>query len=242
MKLARKKVLITGGTRGIGRALAELLALEGCEVMVCGRDEESLHKVQRDLGVRGVVCDVSCAKDVAKLESVVRGELCGLDILINNAGVQYDHDVTAGLDELAAEREIAFNLMGPIFVTSALMPLLLSSPEAVVANLSSGLAYAPSPRSPVYAASKAGLSMWTHALRMQLAETGVRVVEVLPPLAATEMTKGRHEDAAPPADVANAIVAGLRSRRECIAIGKVRTLMTIHRLSPKLARRIMSKR
>ncbi len=199
-------------------------------------------KAQQELGVRGVVCDVSSSADVLRLEGVVRGELSGLDLLINCAAVQCHQDMTVGLDGLAAEREISVNLLGPIMVTGALLPLLLSSPVAIIANLSSMLGYAPSPRSPVYAASKAGLSTWSSALRMQLEETGVRVVEVLPPLVATDMTRGRDEGAAKPSEVAEAIVAGLRHRSERIVIGKARSLIAIHRLSPRLARRIMSSR
>ncbi|MCA9575972.1 MAG: SDR family NAD(P)-dependent oxidoreductase [Myxococcales bacterium] len=242
MTLARARVVITGGTRGIGRALAEALVQEGSEVLVCGRDDAALAAVRRDLGVRALRCDITDPADVARLADVVRAELCGVDLLINNAGRQVDHDVVTGLDMSAARDEVAVNLLAPIAVTAALMPLLLASSDAAVVNVSSALAFAPAPRSPVYAASKAGLAAWTHALRAQLEGTAVRVVDVVPPLVATDMTVGRHEGAVQPEAVAAAVVRGLTRRRTRVVVGKARALAAIHRVSPALARRMMRDR
>lgn len=242
MTLAFKKVLITGGSRGIGRALAEALGLEGCEVMICARDATRLREAQQELGARAICCDITRGDDIARLERAVRGELGGLDVLINNAGIQMAQDVVQGVDPELADRELAVNLAAPIHLTAAFMPLLLSSDRACIVNVTSAIAIAPSPRSPIYAASKAGLAAWTNAIRLQLAGTTVGVMEAVPPLVATDMTAGRQDGAVAPDGVAAAIVAGLRRGADRVLIGKARSLALVNRLSPALAGRIMAKR
>ncbi len=241
MSLALKKVLITGGSRGIGRALAEALVLQGAEVFVCGRSAANVAQVEQDLGVRGLVCDISSETERERLTSAVRAEFGGLDVLVNNAGMQVERDVTLGLDPAQVEGEVSLNLVAPIALTSALLPLLMSADDACIVNLTSALGLAPTPRSPVYSASKAGLIGWTHALRGSLVDSSVRVVEVVPPVVATDMTAGRHDGAMSPSDAAAAIVRGLQRRRERIVIGKARLLAAIHRLCPSLALRLMRK-
>ncbi|MEZ4234021.1 MAG: SDR family NAD(P)-dependent oxidoreductase [Polyangiaceae bacterium] len=240
--LALRKVLITGGTRGIGRALAEALVSEGAEVLVCGRSQEAVDATRRALGVRGVACDITNPRGRERLLSVVRGELAGLDVLVNNAGVQFEHDLCAGLDLERATREIDLNLIAPIALTQTLLPLLLASGDGCLVNLTSALGVVPAPRAPVYSATKAAFSAWSQAIRPRLAAQGVRVVEVIPPVVATEMTRGRQDGAISAEQAAQAILSGLCGSRERIVIGKARALLAIHRLSPGLARRIVQDR
>lgn len=237
--LALKKVLVTGGTRGIGRALAEQLVQEGCEVMVCGSSREHVARVQQELGVRGIACDLSSAQDVERLASAVRGELGGLDMLINNAGVQCEQDLTAGFDLADARRELEINLVAPVALGQALLPVLMGSRSAVIANVTSALAFAPSSRAPIYCASKAGLAAFTSCLRQQLEDAGVKVVEIVPPLVATEMTVGRQTGAISPDEMAREIVQGLKSGRPRLLVGKARVLAAIHRVAPGLSERMM---
>jgi|GEM_PF-428827 len=238
----RRKILITGASRGIGLAMAEQLSLSGADVLICGRDATRLQGVAERLGVRAIRCDVTDEGDRARLEHSIRGELGGLDILINNAGVQLEQDVVDGLESVEVAKEVAVNLVAPIQLTSLMLPHLLASAAPQIVNITSGLAIAPSPRSPVYAASKAGLSTWTHALRLQLAHTPVNVLEVVPPVVATEMTLGRQTGALTPDEVARAVMAALVRRDSRLAIGKIRVLDLIYRLSPRLARRVMARR
>lgn len=240
--LSLRKVLITGGTRGIGRALAEALVNEGAEVLICGRSRDAVETTQRELGVRGIACDVTRERDRQRLASVVRGELCGLDVLIHNAGVQFDHDVLSGLDLDRVNQEIALNLTAPIALTDTLLPLLAASGNGCLVHLSSALGVVPTPRAPVYSATKAAFSAWTQAIRPRLATQGVRVVEVIPPVVATQMTQGRQVGAISAEQAAQAIVRGLRTRRERIVIGKAKALLAIHRLAPSIARRIIQGR
>ncbi|MCA9647006.1 MAG: SDR family NAD(P)-dependent oxidoreductase [Polyangiaceae bacterium] len=240
--MSLRKVLITGGTRGIGRALAEVLVHEGAEVLVCGRSRDAVEATQRELGVRGVACDITLERDRERLASVVRGELAGLDVLIHNAGVQHDHDVCNGLDLERATQELALNLSAPIALTDRLLPLLVASGDGCLVNVTSALGVVPSPRAPVYSASKAALSAWSQAIRPRLATQGVRVVEVIPPVVATEMTLGRQDGAISAEQAASAIVRGLRAQRDRIVIGKAKLLLAMNRVAPSLARRVIQGR
>ena len=218
------------------------MSAAGAEVLVLGRDRERLERVRGELGVRAVACDLAEPGERRNLWQVVERELGGLDVLVHNAGVQFDQAVRAGLDLAAVETEIAVNLTAPIEITSLLLPLLLEGEDPVVIHLTSALAWAPSARSPVYAATKAGLEAWTHALRLQLRDTAVRVLEVVPPLVATEMTAGRQDGAVEPSFVARGVLEALERGEERRVLGKARILDAVRRLSPALARRIVATR
>lgn len=242
MSLQGIRVLVTGGSRGIGRALCEALRDAGCEVLACGRDAEALADLERDTAVRGLTCDVTVEGAADTLLEAVRRELGGLDVLINNAGMQCDQDPGQGLDRARVVQELQLNLLAPILLTDALLPLLTASPVAAVVNMSSALGVVPSARSPVYGATKAGLSCYTRAARGSLASVGVRCVEVVPPLVATGMTTGRQQGAVAPEVVADAVVDALRTGQERVVVGKARILLALHRLSPALAAAVMDGR
>ena len=166
---------------------------------------------------------------------MVRGELAGLDVLVNNAGVQHQLDLTT--NSSGASAEVAINLLAPLALTQELMPLLLASREAALVNVTSALAFATKPDVPVYCATKAALASLTCSWRAQLKGSVVRVVEVVPPLVRTQMTAGRDDTAVSPELVASAMRRGLETNAERIVIGKAKLLNAIHRLSPALARR-----
>ena len=233
--------MITGGTRGIGFALATQLLREGCDVMVCGSSATSVAEARDVRGLKVIRADLSKPEEIQQIVRAVHGELSGLDILINNAGIQLETDFLSGGDSGDIAREIAIDLLAPMQLTAQLLPLLLNAPHGVVVNISSALAMAPSARVPVYSGAKAGLSGWTAALRAQLASTSVRVVEVVPPLVKTDLTQGRQRGAVEPSVVSDAVVRGLQSRKTRIVIGKARILMAIARVSPTLAKKIVAK-
>src|SRR5690606_30382189 len=106
------------------------------------------------LGVRTLCCDLTETGTASRIASLVRGELGGLDILINNAGVQLEHDLDSALDLDAVNHEMRVNLLAPIALTHALLPTLSAAGEGVVANVTSALAFTPAARAPIYAATK----------------------------------------------------------------------------------------
>ncbi len=189
MKLSGNTVLITGGATGIGLALAEAFLAAGSEVAICGRREARLLEAQRQhprLRIRA--CDVAAPDDRAALAAWAAATLPGLNVLVNNAGVQRDVDFTRGAEDfLAGENEIRVNLEAPVVLSGLFVPLLAGKPGAAIVNVSSGLGLVPAARMPVYSASKAGLHAFSMALRFRLARTGIQVFEVIPPAVDTEL-------------------------------------------------------
>jgi uncharacterized oxidoreductase len=189
MKLSGNTVLITGGTSGIGLAMAEAFLAAGSQVAVCGRRKARLEELKRKHpGVHVRACDVARLDDCRALADWAGATLPSLNVLVNNAGVQRDLDLTRGAEEfLTGENEVRVNLEAPIVLSGLFVPLLVGRPGAAIVNVSSGLGFVPAARTPVYSATKAGLHAFTLALRFQLAPIGIQVVEVVPPAVDTEL-------------------------------------------------------
>ena len=164
-------------------------------------------------------------------------------MLINNAGTQTEVDALAPPDWPLLRRELEVNLAAPIHLIHLLLPSLAargsSSDPSVIVNVTSGLALAPKAASAPYCATKAGLRSYTKALRWQIHEQNVRVVDAVPPLVRTPMTAGRHAGAISATQCAAQIVAGLTGEREEIYIGKAKLLRRVMRIAPAVGERRM---
>ncbi len=189
MRVSGNTVLITGGATGIGRAMAEAFLRAGSEVLVCGRREEHLGQAKEHLPSLHVKrCDVADAADRLALVEWATTRFGPLNVLVNNAGIQRDIDLTKGVAELeAGEDEIRINLEAPIVLSALLVPHLAGKDNATIINVSSGLGFVPAVKMPVYSATKAGIHAFTMALRIQLAAVGIKVFEVVPPAVDTEL-------------------------------------------------------
>jgi uncharacterized oxidoreductase len=184
-------ILITGGATGIGFALARKLAERGHRVIICGRSEESLRKAQA--AVPALVtraCDVADARSRRDLAAWLGEAHPGLNVLVNNAGVQVRRDFTGAAALRDLDQEVAINFTAPIHLVGELLPLLRRQPRATIVNVSSGLAFSPMADVPVYCATKAALHSFTLSLRHQLRATGIRVVELAPPIVDTGLGSG----------------------------------------------------
>lgn len=188
MKIHGNTILITGGATGIGLALAEsFLKLEN-EVIICGRRKEKLIEAQNkhpDLNIKE--CDVSTPEGRESLFNLATQNFKDLNILVNNAGIQRAIDFTEGAKALEGEDEIKINLEAPVHLSALFIQFLMMKEESAIVNISSGLAAAPLAVFPVYCATKAGVHTFTQCLRYQLAETSVKVFEVLPPIVVSEL-------------------------------------------------------
>jgi uncharacterized oxidoreductase len=245
MRLSDHKILITGGSAGIGLELARQLLARGNRVAICGRDPGKLEKAEAALGdVVALPCDLGVPGEAPALAKKAADRLGGLSVLVNNAGVQYNYSFADTDPERAAAdaaAEIQTNLTALVTLTAACLPFLRASETAAIVNVSSTLALAPKASAPVYCATKAAVRSFTQALRYQLQDSlpGIRVFEVLPPLVDTAMTHGRGNGKIAPEQVALETVRGLERDIPEILVGGARVLRTIHRLAPAVAARIL---
>lgn len=175
--------LISGGSRGIGLAIARALAAEGCHLILTGRDRATLNKAGRELArgkiqVLPAVCDVRDPAEVAKLFLAVKKRFRRLDILINNAGIAHPNRNVADLSFQAWKEVLDTNLNGMFLVTHAALPLIKRG-GTIVNNLSIA-AKRVWPGSSAYNASKHGALGFTNTLREELRRRGIRVIALLP--------------------------------------------------------------
>jgi uncharacterized oxidoreductase len=243
MELSGKRVLVTGATSGIGEALVAQLAAAGATVIGVGRDDGRLQRAEASHPcVSTVRADLACCDQrIALAAAVIAGG--GVDVVINNAGTQTEVDALAPAEWPRLARELEVNLAAPIHLVHLLLPSLAARGSirdpSVIVNVTSGLALAPKAAAAPYCATKAGLRSYTKALRWQIREQAVRVVEALPPLVRTPMTAGRHDGAISPDECAMAIVAGLTAEKEEIYVGKSKLLRRVMRVAPSVGERKM---
>ena len=197
MKIADNTILITGGGSGIGRALAEAFHKAGNRVIISGRRKAVLDEVTAaNPGMASMVMDATDAAGIrAFAEALVKAHPT-LNAVINNAGIMRPEDIAAAPDYLdTAEETIATNLLAPIRLTAALLPHFLKQPAATVLTASSGLAFVPMVLTPTYSATKSAIHAYSVALREQLKETPVEVIEIVPPYVQTTlMGEGQASD------------------------------------------------
>ncbi len=237
MQIAGKTVLVTGGTDGIGRQLALQLQALGADVLVTGRDKDRLARAGHE-GMTAIEADLT---GPAGVDAVMRG-LAGrsIDVLINNAGMGTDHDFRVARPDVAGdERTLWLNVHAPIRLIVELMAMLQTRPEAMIVNVTSGLAIAPSAGNPVYCATKAALRSYTQSLRAQLKGSRIHVLEALPPLVDTAMTTRRTGRKLSAQECARQIIAAMRNDADEANVGMVRILKAVNQVAPWLARRIM---
>lgn len=194
MKLEGRTVLITGGTSGIGLELAARLLEKKNTVAVTGRDRRKLEMAkQQHPALHVFESDVGDPGAIAALHAQVTAALPKLDVLVNNAGIMRNLDLNEPRELPDVTREIDVLLRGPIQLTQQFLPHLKLQRKALIVNVSSGLAFIPLAISPVYSAAKAGLHAFTQCLRVQLAGSGIRVVELAPPGTETPLFRGEFE-------------------------------------------------
>jgi short-subunit dehydrogenase involved in D-alanine esterification of teichoic acids len=247
MQLTNHRVLITGGSEGIGLALARAFVRRGNRVLVAARRADRLAAAAAQLpGLATAQCDLTDDRQLRALVATTEETLGGLSILVNNAGVQYNDRYIEDDDAVIlahVDAEIGLNLTALVKLTTLCLPLLRRAGAGAIVNVSSVLALAPKRSAPVYCATKAAVRSFTQALRYQLAEaTSICVVEALPPMVDTAMTAGRKGNKMSPEEVAREILDGLAEDREEIYVGVARKFAVLRRLLPGVAARTMRNR
>jgi len=181
--MSGNSVLITGGSSGIGRALAEGFLSAGNIVAVCGRREDRLRALkEKHPEIHTRACDIGEMYDRRALVDWAQTAMPKMNILINNASVQREIDFTGGIvNYLSGANEIRINLEAPILLSGLFIPFLKKNPEAAIINVSSELGFVASGKMPVYSATKAAMHAFSMALRVQLKDIAVKVYEIITP-------------------------------------------------------------
>jgi short-subunit dehydrogenase involved in D-alanine esterification of teichoic acids len=248
MRITGHKVVITGGSTGIGFALAKSFYERGNQVLIAARRAEALEGAAGQIpGVFTAKCDVASDGDLRRLVRLAHETLGGISVLVNNAGIQCNDDYPNAPAKTVLEhvdQEVGINFAGLVKLTVLCMPLLRNQEQAAVVNISSLLAIAPKQSAPVYCATKAAVHSFSKALRWQLEDTApsVRVFDVLPPLVDTAMTRERKGSKMPPASVAEATLQGMARDRFEILVGASKKVARAHRIHPGLADRMVRRR
>ncbi len=240
---ADRVVVVTGGTSGIGREFVAHLASAGAKVIACARNEAALHELQTQYPtIEALRCDVTSQEHLLAFEQAIRNRYGKLDVLINNAGIMEKVDLLqATVSDEDIAHEVAVNLTGPILLTRRLLPLLRFGSSPMIVMITSGYALLPATRAPTYSATKAGLRSFTMALRRQLHDVGIRVVEVLPPLVDTPATSSVRKAKMSSKALVDRVFRDIANGRDEIFPGQVGLLPTLMRIAPSFAAGLVAK-
>lgn len=201
MKLSGNTVFITGGTSGIGRALAQAFHTRGNKVIVAGRRKALLDDIAKQHpGIDTVELDIGDAAQIREVAAQLIARYPALNVVINNAGIMPFDDAGGPLDDAQAVHLVNTNLLGPVRVSGAFIEHLKRQPEATLINNSSVLAFVPIAQTALYSATKAAIHSYTLSQRFMLRDTSVRVLEIAPPWVDTDLIHKSGDPRAMPLD------------------------------------------
>ena len=190
--LSQKVALITGGSRGIGRAIAGAYAVAGAKVFICGRDENSLTKAIGEMRktngeIDGLAGDVGDPADVRRIVNGAMRRFGTVHVLVNNASILGPRETIANYPPAAWEEVLRVNLTGLFLMTREVLPAMLAQRSGAIINVTSGVGRRGKARWGAYAASKAGLEALTQVLAEEVGDAGIRVNSVNPAATRTAM-------------------------------------------------------
>lgn len=237
MKTTGNRVLITGGSAGIGLALATQFLQAGNRVIIVGRNAKKLADAQQQHpDLETVQFDLNDLDALNQLPA----SYPDVNILINNAGVQFNYqfdDLDVGTDKIATE--VTTNLTAPMMLAKLFIPQMQQMEEAAIVNVSSGLGFVPKESAPVYCATKSAIHIFSRSLRWQLENTSIKVFEIVPPIVDTAMTAGRGDGKISPTALATEFFNDFGRNHYESRIGRAKQLIMLNRFLPSVADRIM---
>jgi len=237
MKVQGNTILITGGSSGIGLAMAKEFVALGNAVIITGRSADKLEAARQETPALEIIqSDAADPIAVQALAAEVGDRFPEMNVLVNNAGTMIPRNHTGPTEDLIAlTAELDINLAGPIRMVSVLIDRLKANRGTII-NVSSGLAFVPLQLSPIYCATKAALHSYTMSLRQQLKGEGVEVIELMPPAVHTNLTAGMPDDGdfkiLTTDELIDGTVKGLRAGRLEIRPGQANQLYWMSRIAP----------
>lgn len=190
-RLQNKTAIVTGASRGIGRAIAQAFIREGARVVLCGRKQETLDEVARELGHAAlpVACHVGRADDIRALVERATRELGSIDILVNNAGTNVAQGPCLEMDDAQFDKMIEINLKSAFRLMNAVAPGMCARGSGSIINVASISGLRPQAHGMLYSMTKAALIMMTQSYAMELGPSGVRVNAIAPGLIQTRLSE-----------------------------------------------------
>jgi dehydrogenase/reductase SDR family protein 4 len=190
-QLQDKVAIVTGASRGIGRAIAELFAREGARVIICGRKQESLDCVAAEIGpaAKPVACHVGRAEDIRSLVDSTTREFGRIDILVNNAGTNVAQGPCLEMDDSQFDKMIEVNLKSAFRLMNAVGPGMCERGSGSIVNIASISGIRPQQHGMLYSMTKAALIMMTQSYAVELGPRGVRVNAIAPGLIQTRLSE-----------------------------------------------------
>ena len=237
MKLRGNTILLTGGSAGIGLALAKEFVAHGNKVIITGRNAEKLEAARQETpAFETIQSDAADPEAVRALAAQVQERFPEMNVLVNNAGVFIPRNHTGPSDDLLGlTAELDVNLAGPIRMVSVFIDQLKAN-RGTILNVSSGLAFVPLQLSPIYCAMKAAVHSYTISLRQQLKDEGVEVIELMPPAVRTDLTADLPDDGDFKIITTEQLIketfSGLRAGRDEIRPGQANQLYWMSRIAP----------
>ena len=191
MMLKDKVAIVTGASRGIGRAIAEVFVREGAKVVICGRKLDTLEQVAREIGpaVKPVVCHVGRADQIQAMVDVTTKEFGRIDILVNNAATNVGQGPWRKLDEAQFDKMIEINLKSAFRLTQLIAPGMVERGSGSIINISSISGIRPQFEGLLYSMTKAALIMMTQSYALELGPKNVRVNAIAPGLIETVLSE-----------------------------------------------------
>ncbi len=183
--------IVTGASRGIGRAIAETFAREGARVVICGRKQETLDQVASELGpsVKAVACHVGRADQIENMLAITAREFGPVDILVNNAATNISFGPCLEIEEAQFDKMIEINLKSAFRLVKAVAPAMCECGSGSIVNIASIAGLRPQLHSLLYSMTKAALIMMTKSYALELGAKGVRVNAIAPGLIQTTLSE-----------------------------------------------------